>query len=218
MNPIKLEILNRIKKEIEDKRNGFVINFKLNRDYEKEFGVSNGFVKSVLKELSKEDRLYRKSEIQSQTGQKSKGNPNYPFAKQTREEKQAIIKKSRENEQIVKVHFERQLGYKVVKIQETFFDEQINRYYQKMQYEELEKLDNYSKIINVLDECKREYNNFKIPDFVCEKGESLLFVEAGTNKPKSFRQRRSLIALRNKGFQAELWLVNENGIPFQRPI
>lgn len=196
-------LIKKVKLDIKNRKKGNIFELPLNKDYAKEFNLTERQVKTVLgKCLTKEEKDYRVSEIRSQTGKKSKGNPKFGLSKLTPEERRSNNLRSEQSEKIAKEIKEKE-GFKVIKIASA--DDGPGTY--TLHEEEIIKLKNGKNILKVFDKLRISISNFKYPDFVCEKGDKVIFIEVkcGELNHNYFKQKRSLQALQKEGYDFEIF-------------
>jgi len=74
-------------------------------------------------------------------------------------------------------------------------------------------LKNGKKILRDLESLQKGISNFKYPDLVSEKGNLIVFTECKSsyiNCNKYFKQKKSLNALKNKGYKVEVLSLELN--------
>ncbi len=123
--------------------------------------------------------------------------------------------KPKAREELIKNHFE-SLGFKVVKLEEPHFNEETKKFNgMTLQIDEIEKLANGSEIFDAI---RLNIDKRSLPDFVCEKGKKILFVEVKSekfdpnDKNQLFRQRKTILELQKKGYDVEIWGVDIDGM------
>jgi len=200
---IKEKCIKRVKKDIQDYKLRKINYLPTNTDYSKEFDISGTTLKNLLRDnLTKEDREYRSSEIESHFGKQSKGNKNFFGISLTRDERALNNLKGEFAEELAKEFFLEGQGWKAVKI---LIKEEIadGQYRSVLNEEGIRKLKNGDKIMNVLSLLKERMRVVKYPDFVCEKGDLIKFVEVKSSDLKSIndvKQKRTLEELGKLGY------------------
>ena len=118
--------------------------------------------------------------------------------------------KPKAREELVKIHFESE-GFKVIKLEEHYFDEETKKHLgMALQIDEIKKLQNSNKIFESINDIENRH----LPDFVCEKGKKIIFVEVKSdsfnpnNKNQTFRQRETMKELQKRGYEVECWNVD----------
>lgn len=207
----KMDLIKKIKKDIKDRKQGKISELKNYSEYGKDFNLTLRQVRYQLKKgLTREERSYVVSEIRTQTGKKSKGNPNYFLLKISKEQRQLNNKRAEEVENSFQVK-KKQEGFKVVKIEPKQYNENKEFIGLSFNEEGIRGLKRGEEILKVFEELRREISNFKFPDFVSEKGDLIVFTECKSSKidfNRHFKQRKSLNALRDRGYEIELYSVS----------